>query len=52
MRRLTVSLAWYDLWIGVFVSRDAVYVCPLPCVLFKYRRQTRGKRGGTSEAPP
>ena len=50
--RLTVSLAWYDLWVGVFVSRDAIYACPLPCVLFKWLRKSRGKRGGTSEAPP
>ena len=51
MSRLTVSLAWFDLWIGVFISKDAVYICPLPCILLKWRRRSRGKRGGTSEAP-
>ena len=41
MRHLTVSFAWYDMWIGAFVSRDTIYDCPLPCVLFKWSR--RGK---------
>ena len=32
--RLTLIVAWYDLWIGVFVDRPKrrVYVFPLPCV--------------------
>ena len=52
MTRLTVSLAWFDLWIGIFISKDAVYACPLPCILFKWRRRSHGKRGGTAEAAP
>ena len=36
--KLTVSLLWYDLWIGAYVDRvkRTVYVCPLPCVVFKF----------------
>ena len=48
-RRLTVSLAWFDFWVGVFVSKDAVYACPLPCILFEYRRRHHGKYGGKAE---
>jgi hypothetical protein len=32
--RITLILAWYDLWIGVFVDRPKrrIYVFPIPCV--------------------
>ena len=44
--------AWYDMWIGVYVSKDnlyvseegvfvprtEVYICPLPCCVFKIWR--------------
>ena len=40
-RRKGVSLhfAWYDLWIGAYISLDnrTVYICPLPCCLIKVR---------------
>lgn len=38
--RWKVFFAWYDIWVGVYVDRDAkaVYVCPLPCVVFKFWR--------------
>lgn len=37
--RLRVFTAWYDLWVGVYVSVESktVYVCPLPCVVIAYR---------------
>lgn len=27
-------VAWYDLWVGVFVDRSKrrIYICPLPCI--------------------
>jgi hypothetical protein len=32
--------AWYDIWVGVFVSSDhSVYVCPLPCCVFRFYRE-------------
>lgn len=36
--KLSVFFAWYDAWIGVFVDtkKRAVYVCPIPCVVFKF----------------
>lgn len=37
--RLTVSLDLRDWWMGVAVGSDDVYVCPLPCVVVRYRRR-------------
>lgn len=36
---ITVLFAWYDLWIGVYIdrARRAVYVCPLPCLVFEFQ---------------
>lgn len=31
-----------DIWVGVYVAPDAVYVCPLPLVVIKLRRTTTG----------
>lgn len=39
----TVELDRNDLWIGVYISPMAVYLCPLPCVVLKWRR----RRGGS-----
>jgi hypothetical protein len=41
MRRITFGrLAIYfekrDLWVGVYVAPDALYVCPLPCLVFRW----------------
>lgn len=37
---MSVRFAWYDLWVGAYIDRKArtLYVCPLPCVLFTFRR--------------
>jgi hypothetical protein len=37
-RRLRVYIEPRDAWIGVYVANDAVYVCPLPFVVFRWRR--------------
>mgnify|MGYP003396383010 CR=1 FL=1 len=29
-----------DIWVGVYVAPDAVYVCLLPCVVIKIRRMS------------
>lgn len=36
---ITLSFAWYDLWIGVYIDRTrrTVYVCPVPCLVFKFQ---------------
>lgn len=41
-RRLITYIELRDLWIGVFVSRDAVYVVPFPCVVFRWARVRDG----------
>ena len=38
VRRLSLYLEPRDLWIGVFVSPQAVYVCPVPCCVVKWDR--------------
>lgn len=32
--KVSVIVAWYDLWVGVFVDtqRRRIYVLPVPCV--------------------
>jgi len=34
--KLTISFAWYDLWIGAFIDSDKkrLYICPFPTILF------------------
>jgi hypothetical protein len=37
-RRLRVYFEPRDVWVGVYVAEDAVYVCPLPCVVIRWQR--------------
>lgn len=34
---IRVFFAWYDLWVGAYIDRDAraVYLCPLPCLVIR-----------------
>lgn len=36
-RRVTVTLAWYDMWIGAYWDKKKriLYVCPLPMILIE-----------------
>lgn len=36
--RLAVYLEPRDLWVGAYVAVDAVYVCPLPMLVFRWDR--------------
>lgn len=40
LMKVSIFFAWYDIWIGVFIDRKkrAVYVCPVPCLVFKFTR--------------
>jgi len=37
--KVSLSLLWYDLWVGVYVARKpsgtVLYVCPLPCCVLQ-----------------
>jgi hypothetical protein len=35
---LEIYPEWRDLWVGVFVGPDAVYVCLLPCMVLRFSR--------------
>ena len=41
--RVRLILAWYDLWIGVFIdtAKRRVYILPLPCcgIVVEFERQ-------------
>lgn len=36
---MTLSFAWYDLWIGAYWDRKTrtLYVCPLPMLLITWK---------------
>jgi hypothetical protein len=36
--RLSVYIEPRDIWVGVYVAEAAVYVCPLPLLVFKWQR--------------
>jgi len=36
--RLAAYLEPRDVWVGVYVAEQAVYVCPLPCVVVRWSR--------------
>jgi len=38
---VSLSFAWYDLWIGAYWSRSdrVLYICPLPCLLVRIARR-------------
>lgn len=40
--RLQVYLEPRDLWIGVYVARDALYLCLLPVLVFRWTRRGAG----------
>jgi hypothetical protein len=37
-RRLAVYVEPRDVWVGAYVAADAVYVCPLPLLVFRWTR--------------
>jgi hypothetical protein len=37
-RRLRIYLEPRDIWVGVYVAPQAVYVCPIPCLVFRWAR--------------
>lgn len=37
--RLSLVFEPRDCWIGVFAGPDAIYVCLLPCVAFRWERR-------------
>jgi hypothetical protein len=36
--RLRVYFEPRDVWVGAYVAKGAVYVCPLPCVVIRWQR--------------
>lgn len=36
--RLSVYLEPRDIWIGLYLSDTAFYICPLPLLVFRWRR--------------
>lgn len=42
--RLSVYLEPRDLWVGAYVAPDAVYVCPLPVLVFRWLRGSAAAR--------
>ncbi|MAZ56194.1 hypothetical protein CL653_00170 [bacterium] len=42
-KRICLSFAWYDLWLGVFVDKQnhKLYICPLPTILITINLENR-----------
>jgi hypothetical protein len=40
-RRLAVYIDLDDWWVGAYIGPDAVYVCPLPTLVFRWARRPR-----------
>jgi hypothetical protein len=36
--RLKIYFEPVDVWIGVYIADDYFYVCPLPCLVFRWVR--------------
>lgn len=41
MGRLRVYLEPRDIWVGIYVAPRAVYVCPLPLLVFRWQRRRK-----------
>jgi hypothetical protein len=39
VRRLRIYFYWRDLWLGLYVAPDAIYVCPLPTIVIRWQRK-------------
>lgn len=37
--RLSVYLEPRDIWVGLYLSDTALYFCPLPLIVFRWRRR-------------
>jgi hypothetical protein len=50
-RKIKVSFAWYDMWIGIYYDRKQriVYICPVPMLLIEIPLMPNGKLVGVSE---
>jgi len=36
--RITIYFEPRDIWVGVYVAELFIYVCPLPCLVIRWRR--------------
>jgi len=38
--KVSFSFLWYDFWVGFYYDRErrVLYVCPLPCCVFKVEK--------------
>lgn len=44
--RLKIYIEPVDIWIGVYIGEDYVYVCPLPCLVFRWARALASRNLG------
>jgi hypothetical protein len=43
--RLEIYPEWRDFWIGMYVNEDAIYICPIPMVVFRFSRGRKEMSG-------
>jgi hypothetical protein len=34
-----IKWEWKDIWQGVYFGKDAIYICPIPCLVFIFPRK-------------
>ena len=42
--RIHIKFEWHDLWFGVFIGEEAVYVCLIPCFPIIFPRAYQEQR--------
>lgn len=38
MRRLRIYFEPRDLWVGIYVAPNAIYICPVPALVIRWQR--------------
>lgn len=46
---LSIYIDPRDIWVGIYIAKPAVYVCPLPMLVIKWNKRTTGYLAASPE---